>query len=104
MQTIVHYRDDESGQTRNTSIQGSFLTYGPGREIAHSLFLWFEEGFDKDTYLQHEEAKPAELDCGYGENVVVHAVGQNEENFLVSVLAGQEMETERVAEAVANMR
>jgi hypothetical protein len=30
--------------------------------------------------------RPRELDCGYGENVVVHAVGQNGENYLVSVL------------------
>jgi hypothetical protein len=104
VQTIVNYGEDESGQTRDTTIQGSYTSYERARETAHSLLLWFEDGIDKDTYLQYEEAAPGELDCGYGENVVVHAVGENGSNYLVSILKSDELEAERVGEAAAAMR
>jgi hypothetical protein len=104
VQTIVKYGEDESGQTRDTTIQGSYTSYERAREIAHSLLLWFEDGINKDTYLQYEEAAPGELDCGYGENVVVHAVGENGSNYLVSILKSDELEAERVREAATAMR
>lgn len=104
VQTIVHYGQDESGQSRDTTVQGSFTDYERAREVAHSLLLWFEDGIDKDTYVQFEEAAPGEPDCGYGENVVVHAVGENGDNYLISILKGEEMEAERVREAALAMR
>lgn len=104
VQTIVNYGADESGETRATTIQGSYTSYERAREVAHDLLLWFEDGIDKDTYLQYEEAAPGELDCGYGENVIVHAVGQNGKNYLISILKSDVLEAERVSEAAAAMR
>lgn len=72
--------------------------------MAHKLLLWIEEGIDKSTYVQYEEAGVGEADCGYGENVVVHAVGSEGENYLVSVLKGEEVESDRVREAAQRMR
>ena len=66
--------------------------------------LWWDDGISRNTYAQYHEAGPGELDCGYGENVMVHAIGQNGENFVVSVLRGCAMESERVSEAARAMR
>ena len=104
VQTVVHFREDESGQTRDTRIMGSYPRYDEARKVAHSVLLWWEKDIDTNTYAEYEEAGPGELDCGYGENVVVHAVGQNGENFLVSVLKGQGLEAERVMGAASAMR
>ncbi len=101
VQTIVHYHSDESGQTRDTSVQGSFQTYNEARKAALSLLLCEEDGIDRSQYAEYDEAAPGELDCGYGENVLVHAAGQMGENFLVSVLKGQELESVRVREAAS---
>jgi hypothetical protein len=104
VQTIVHYRADESGQTRDTTIQGSFENLEEARKVALSTLLWGKDGISRNTYARYDEAGPDELDCGYGENVIVHAIGQNGENFLVSVLKGHPMESELVSEAAAAMR
>jgi hypothetical protein len=102
--TVVHYGQDSSGESRGTSVKGSFTEEARAREVAHELLLWIEEGIDKSTYVQYEEAGVGEADCGYGENVVVHAVGSEGENYLVSVLKGEEVESDRVREAAERMR
>ena len=104
VQTVIHYRADESGQTRDTTIQGSFKNFEEAKKVALSTLLWWDAGIGRNTYAQYDEAGPGELDCGYGENVVVHAIGQNGENFVVSVLKGNAMESERVSEAAGAMR
>lgn len=104
VQSIIHYDVDEGGQNRETTIQGSYTTYKQARKVAHGLLLRSEEGIDRDIYGQYEEAAPGELDCGYGENVIVHAVGENGSNYLVSILKGEELEAERVSEAASAMR
>ena len=64
---------------------------------------WLEEVIDRDIYAQYEEAAPGELDCGSGENVVVHVVGDNGSNYLVSILKSEELEAEKVSEAASAM-
>lgn len=104
VQTVVYYIDDSSGQKRDTSIQGSFLTYDEARKAALSVLLSEEDGVGKDSYAEYDEAAPDELDCGYGENVIVHAAGQTGDNFLVSVLKSHELESVRIMDAARNMR
>ncbi len=104
IQTVVHYGADESGQTRDTTIQGSFKNFDEARKVALSTLLWGDDGISRNTYAQYDEAGSGELDCGYGENVMVHAIGRNGENFVVSVLKGNTMESERVCEAADAMR
>ena len=103
VQSIIHYSSDESGQTRDTSIQGSFQTYNEARKAGLALLLCEEDGIDKSEYAEYDEAAPGEADCGYGENVLVHAAGQNGENFLVSVLKGHELEAVRLREAASQI-
>jgi len=104
IQTNVLYSEDDSGEARETNVEGSFTSYEQARKFASQILLVPEDGVTKDSFAEYDEAEPNEKDCGYGENVVVHAVGQNGENILVSVLKGQEMEAVRLAEAAMRMR
>ena len=104
VQTNVLYSEDDSGEARETNIEGSFLAYEQARKFASGVLLDPECGVTKESFAEYDEADPNETDCGYGENVVAHAVGQNGENILVSVLIGQEMESVRLAEAAMRIR
>ncbi|KUL89432.1 hypothetical protein ZTR_04323 [Talaromyces verruculosus] len=96
VQVKTHY-DDE--QLREINIEGTFLTYNAAREYAKGVLLNPTDGIDTKSYAQYDEAGPDQRDCGFGANVIVHAVGVNGENFLVSVVKSQTMESVRLAEA-----
>lgn len=104
VQTSVMYSEDDSGESRETNVEGSFLKYEDAKKFAGVVLLNEENGLTKASFAQYEEAGPDETDCGYGENVLVHAVGQNGENILVSVVRGQELESVRLAEASLRIR
>ncbi|KIW67292.1 hypothetical protein PV04_06557 [Phialophora macrospora] len=104
VETIVLYDEDDTGEARETNVEGSFRTYEEARNFASQVLLAPEDGVTKDSFAQYDEAEPTEKDCGYGENVIVHAVGGNGENLLVSVLKGQELESVRLAEAAIRIR
>lgn len=104
VQTNVLYSEDDTGESRETNVEGSFLKYEDARKFAGQVLLNEENGVTRASFAQYEEAGPEETDCGFGENVLVHAVGQNGENILVSVLRGQELESVRLAEASLRIR
>jgi len=104
VQTNVVLDEDEDGALRETNVEGTFTKYDEARKYAHTVLLSEADNITKDSYEVYEEAKPGENDCGYGENVVVHAIGKNGTNILVSVLKGQEAESERLAEAAMLIR
>ena len=104
VQTNVFYAEDESGEVRDTNIEGSFKTYEEARQCARTVLLSEEDGITKESFAEYDEAGPKERDCGYGENVVVHVVGNNGENILVSVIKSQTMESVRLAEAAMRIR
>lgn len=104
VETVVLYDEDDSGEARESNVEGSFRTYEEARKFASEVLLAPESGVTKDSFDQYDEAEPDEKDCGYGENVVLHAVGANGENILVSVLKEQEMEAVRLSEAAMRIR
>ena len=104
LQMNVKYSIDDSGATRETNIEGSFDSYEEARRYASELLLSEDEGITRDSFAQYDEAKAPERDCGYGENVIVHAVGNDGDNILISVLKEQEMEAARLAEAAMRIR
>jgi hypothetical protein len=104
MQTGVLYGEDVCRSEREHNIQGSFLTYQDASERARQILLDANDGVSKESYAQYDEAGPGEKDCGYGENVLVHAVGTNGENILISVVLGQVLESARLAEAAMRIR
>jgi len=104
VETVVLYDEDDSGEARESNVEGTFETYEEARKFADQVLLAPEDGVTKESFAQYDEAGRTEKDCGYGENVVVHAVGGDGENFLVSVLKGQELEAVRLAEAAIRIR
>lgn len=104
LQTTVDYGRDEDGEERETNIEGSFESYEQAWKYAQGVLLCETDGITKSSFADYHEAALGERDCGYGENVIVHAVGQNGVNFLVSVVKAEEMEAVRLAEAAMRIR
>jgi hypothetical protein len=104
MQTNVSYEDEDDGSEREHNIEGIFLTYEDASERARQVLLDARDGLTKESYAQYDEAAPGETDCGYGENMLVHAVGASGENILISVILCQVLESERLAEAAMRIR
>jgi len=103
-QTTVDFDQEEDGEERETIIEGSFKSYAEAWKYAKEVLLSESDGVTKSSFADYDEAAVGERDCGYGENVIVHAVGENGVNFLVSVVKGQEMEAVRLAEAAMRIR
>ncbi|KFY27692.1 hypothetical protein V493_03361 [Pseudogymnoascus sp. VKM F-4281 (FW-2241)] len=99
VQTNVEYGNGDEGQRRGINIEGIFMTYDKAQSFAHSVLLSEEDGITKESFAEYDEAGNNERDCGFGENVVIHAVGINGENHLISVIKGQAMDSVELAEA-----
>src|ERR1700733_1812808 len=104
LQTTVDYSRDEDGEERETNAEGCFESYEEAWKYAQGVLLCESDGVTKSSFADYHAAAAGEKDCGYGENVIVHAVGQNGVNFLVSVVKAQEMEAVRLAEAAMRIR
>jgi hypothetical protein len=104
LQTAIDYSRDEDGEERETNIEDSFESYQEARKCAQEILLCKSDGVTKSSFADYHEAAVGEQDCGYGDNVVVHAVGQNGVNYLVSVVKSQELEAVRLAEAAMSIR
>ena len=99
VQTNVKYANGDEGQDRDVNIEGLFTTYDKARAFAPSVLLSEEDGITKASFAEYDEAGDKEVDCGFGENVIIHAVGINGENYLISVIKGQTAESIRLVEA-----
>jgi len=103
VQTNIEYADGDEGQRRDINIEGTFMTYNEAQSFARTVLLSEEDGITKESFAEYDEAGNNERDCGYGENVLIHAVGINGENYLISVIKGQEMESVKLAEATVRI-
>jgi len=99
VQTNVPYCSHERKPTHETHIEGVFKSYAEARARASTVLLSEEDGITSSSYQDYCEAGENERDCEFGENVIVHATGGNEENYFVSVVTGQEPESVRLCEA-----
>ncbi|KAL5358977.1 hypothetical protein BJX96DRAFT_147589 [Aspergillus floccosus] len=101
IETIVEYGSGPAAtsEVRDLNVQGTFKTYREARQYAETVLLSKEDKVDKDSYAAYDEAAADATDCGYGENVVVHATGQYGENYLISVIQTQELKGVALAEA-----
>lgn len=104
LQTAVDYSRNENGEDRETNVLGSFESYEEALKYAHQVLLSESDNITKSSFADYQEAAAQEQDCGYDEDVVVRAVGQNGLNFLVSVVKAQELEAVRLAEAARFIR
>jgi hypothetical protein len=105
VQTIIFYDLDASGDKRETSVQGVFDTYAAARRAAETFLIDEEEGLSKREWPQYDELKAGEVEGEYGPNVIVHAIGFNGQNVMLSVLKGQPVEKgEDIMEAAMRIR
>lgn len=83
LQVTIHYNIDRSGAKRDSTVEGSYETVQQARQAALAALL--DEDVTKENFAEYDEFKD-QKDWPYGEDVVVHAVGQSGENYLVKVL------------------
>ncbi|KAJ5293575.1 hypothetical protein PENANT_c002G07576 [Penicillium antarcticum] len=103
VQTNVPYCTHERKPAHDTNVEGMFKSYAEARKFASTLLLSEEDGITVSSYKDYCEAGPNEKDCEYGDNVIVHAIGESGENYFVSVVMCQELESVRLAEASFRM-
>jgi len=86
LQTTIHYDVDASGAKRETTLEGIYT--GRAIAITRSKETLLEPGVvERKSYAEWDEYWGQE-DWSFGENVVVHAVADNGQNFEVSVVEG----------------
>ena len=89
VQTNINYDRDERKKPNETNIEGAFETYADARKFAGTVLVSKEDGITPSSYREYHVAAPDAPDCGFAENVLVHAVGENGQNYLVSVIKAQ---------------
>lgn len=99
VRTNMPYCSHERKPAHDTNVEGLFQSYAEARKFASTLLLSEEDGIISSSYKYYCEAGSDERDCVYGDNVIVHAVGKNEENYFLSVIMCQELESVRLADA-----
>ncbi|EPS26542.1 hypothetical protein PDE_01479 [Penicillium oxalicum 114-2] len=99
VQTSVPYCSHKREPAHDTHIEGVFKSYDEARACASTALLSEEDGITTSSYQDYCEAGENERDCEFGENVIVHATGNNEDNYFVSVVMGQVLESVRLGEA-----
>jgi hypothetical protein len=105
IRVTVEYGGDHGGSlVQEVDVQGVFTSYVEARKFASRVLLSPDDGITKDSFVEYSEAGPDETDCGYGENVVVHAALENGTKYLVNVVKTQELEALDVAEAAMTIR
>jgi hypothetical protein len=102
--TVDYDRDEGGSVVREVDVRGVFTGYAEARTFANRVLISPEDGITQDTFVEYTEAGPDETDCGYGENVVVHAGLENGTNYLVNVVKTQELEALDIAEAAMRIR
>ncbi|KAL3492130.1 hypothetical protein BJX62DRAFT_250874 [Aspergillus germanicus] len=100
----VHDGVERGNVVQEVDVQGIFTSYAEARKYAKRVMLSPGDGITKDSFVEYSEAGPDETDCGFGENVVVHAALENGTKYLLSVVKTQELEALDVAEAALRIR
>jgi hypothetical protein len=83
LQTTVRYHDDQQGSTRSTSVEGTFLEENDAK--ARAMVVLLDQDIPKEHFAEFDEYE-GQNDWPFGEDTLVHAVGVNGENYLVSVV------------------
>jgi hypothetical protein len=85
LQTIIDYSKDRTGGIQTTEIEGVYLGRKEANHAAYNVLLDEAEGVTKESFAEYERRDEWKDDWPYGEDVMVHAVGKNGENFKVEV-------------------
>ncbi|KAA8652074.1 hypothetical protein EYZ11_005557 [Aspergillus tanneri] len=105
IETIVVYNGDEdTTMVRDMSVEAVFTTYMEARAYAKTALLSKENKITRESFEDYHQAGPDETDCGYGENVIVHATGDYGENYMISIIQTQALKNVTLAEAAMKIR
>ncbi len=104
LKTVVFYEKDAGGALRKTSVLDSFESYAKGRLAAQTALTGVDHSSKETDWAEYDVLPLEEKDWEFGENVVVHAVGQSGENVLLSVVGEQGLESVRIMEAAMRIR
>lgn len=86
LQTQIDYYDDRIGGKQESIIEGVYRSRTEAEKAAYVVLLDEAEGVTKESYDKYETAdEDRDGDWPYGEDVLVHAVGEHGENFTVEV-------------------
>ncbi|KAL2802566.1 hypothetical protein BJX63DRAFT_414764 [Aspergillus granulosus] len=99
IQASVEDGGDEASLVRVIDVKGTFTSYEEARKFASTVLLCPKDGITQGSFAEYSEAEQNETDCGYGDNVVVHAASGHGINYLVTVIKNQELEAVGIAEA-----
>jgi hypothetical protein len=85
LQTTIFTDKNPSGASRETNIEGTWESYEAAKLAADKVLL--DADVSKDSFVKYDE-NVGKCDWKYGDDVVVHAVGVNGDNILVSIVKG----------------
>lgn len=103
VRSSVVYNDGDTGERRDINIEGAFITFAEAKLHARRALLSKENGITKESFAEYDETRDDENECGFGENVIIHAGGPNGENDTISVYKGEEMESVKLVEAAERL-
>ncbi|KAL2830458.1 hypothetical protein BDW59DRAFT_158368 [Aspergillus cavernicola] len=87
----------EDGLRGRVSVEGSFASYEEARDYASKVRI--SPDVPKEEFWTYDEAEPDKTECGYGDNVVLHAVTRQRINSFVMVIGSQDSEEKGLKEA-----
>jgi hypothetical protein len=85
LQTTIDYNNDRIGGLQNTEVEGTYPIRKDAYAAAHTTLL--DDEVTKDSFAEYDEKEQFDGEWPYGDEVLVHAVGETGENFYVSVKA-----------------
>jgi len=88
METIIRYLDDRSGSERDTVVESVHSLQNEAKSQALKVLL--DSNVKKEDFEEYDEYTD-EQDGPFGPEVIVHAVNDNGENLLVSVISDYHM-------------
>jgi hypothetical protein len=83
VQTIIHYLEDRSGSKRDTITEGVHTSRETA--LAQAATLLLDKTISKKDFAEYDEYEEG-TEGPFGPEVVIHAVKENGENILVSVI------------------
>jgi hypothetical protein len=85
LQTNIDYSKDRTGGSQASLIEGVYLRREEAEQAAYNVLLDESEGLTRESYDEFDRLDEQTGDWPYGDDVMVHAVGKNGENFKVEV-------------------
>jgi hypothetical protein len=85
LQTNIDYNVDRVGGKETTGVEAVFRTRQEAYEAAYKVLLDDAEGITKESFAEYDMRDEQKDDWPYGDDVLVHAVSENGENYLVTV-------------------